>query len=197
VGLDALGLSSDRIQDLIDAAEREHQVSLSEATTPVTLLQDVDLRIKNSRYLDPDQKYQYSCAITRIIDEVQDDSHSIVLPEKSAELLERIETEAEYPGAKDDIEKLRKKKNIYISESPYSNSDYPEVLVRISVVLTTILFTAILIPLFIIRDESASSFPEIGVIAISVMTLVFIFILTIEAFDDDKEIGGILAILLE
>jgi Kef-type K+ transport system membrane component KefB len=36
--LEYLGLSAERIEDLIEAAEREHQVSLSQSTTPVSLL---------------------------------------------------------------------------------------------------------------------------------------------------------------
>lgn len=185
VNLETIGVSSDRIDDLIDAAEREHQVSLSETVTPVTLLQDVDLRIKNSRYLDPEQKIQYSAAITEIISEVQDTSHKAILSERSAKIIDRIEENAEYPGHEEDINEL--KKDVYISDSLYSNSKSVQMMVRKVTVLSIILVTSILTVIMAVQIQNHEAGPDIVIVLISVILIVSVVLTFIRAMIDDSD----------
>lgn len=64
-------LSRTLIDNLIQASERFHTVSLSPACTPITLLQDVALRLQRSRHLDIPQKSDYSTKIDELIREVR------------------------------------------------------------------------------------------------------------------------------
>lgn len=66
-------LTKSVIINLIAAAERYHSVQLSPACTPISLLQDVALRLQRSRHLDIPQKSEYSVSIDRLIqDETRD-----------------------------------------------------------------------------------------------------------------------------
>jgi hypothetical protein len=51
--------TNDSIENLLDAVEREHKVSLSNVLNSIILLQDVSLRLQKSRHLDVDQKKVY------------------------------------------------------------------------------------------------------------------------------------------
>ncbi len=64
-------LSRKLIENLIEASERLHAVSLKPACTPITLLQDVALRLQRSRHLDIPQKTDYSIKIDELIVEVK------------------------------------------------------------------------------------------------------------------------------
>ena len=71
-------ISSESIQDLIFACERELHVDLREFCNPISLLQDVNLRICKSRYLDDIQKQESTEHIKRLINAIK------VSPEKIA-----------------------------------------------------------------------------------------------------------------
>lgn len=60
-------LSRKLIDNLIQASERLHTVSLGPNCTPITLLQDVALRLQRSRHLDIPQKTDYSVKIDNLI----------------------------------------------------------------------------------------------------------------------------------
>lgn len=64
-------LSLTLIDNLIQASERFHTVSLNPACTPITLLQDVALRLQRSRHLDIPQKSDYSTKIDELILEIR------------------------------------------------------------------------------------------------------------------------------
>ncbi|HGM4996549.1 TPA: hypothetical protein ACKQBF_002673 [Pseudomonas aeruginosa] len=64
-------LSRKLIDNLIEASERLHAVSLTPTCTPITLLQDVALRLQRSRHLDIPQKTDYSVKIDELIVEVK------------------------------------------------------------------------------------------------------------------------------
>lgn len=51
--------SEQSIRNLMAASERQYQVQLMDAYTPVTLLQDVLLTLQQSKHLDVPQKIQY------------------------------------------------------------------------------------------------------------------------------------------
>lgn len=188
VDLEKLGLSSERIEDIIDAAEREHQVSLSESATPISLLQDVDLRIKNSRYLDPEQKVQYSAAITEITNEIREETdQDLVLPEESVEIIDSIQENAEYSGHKEDIQRLRK--NITTYDSMSSSSEAFETARRM-LVFATAMITGLFTLIISARTQETQAPPEFVVILISAVTVVtfsFIF-LQFSPIDDDDVI---------
>lgn len=64
-------LSRSLIDNLIQASERFHTVLLRPSCTPVTLLQDVALRLQRSRHLNIPQKTEYSAKIDILIAEVK------------------------------------------------------------------------------------------------------------------------------
>ena len=64
-------LSRSLIDNLIQASERFHAVLLRPSCTPVTLLQDVALRLQRSRHLNIPQKTEYSAKIDELIIEVK------------------------------------------------------------------------------------------------------------------------------
>lgn len=60
-------LTESVIINLIFAAERYHSVELRPGCSPISLLQDVALRLQRSRHLDIPQKSEYSVSIDRLI----------------------------------------------------------------------------------------------------------------------------------
>jgi hypothetical protein len=64
-------LSRALIDNLIQASERSHTVLLRPSCTPVSLLQDVALRLQRSRHLDIPQKTEYSVKISALITQVK------------------------------------------------------------------------------------------------------------------------------
>ncbi len=60
-------ISEEAIHNLLAASEREHNISLRNLCTPVTLLQDVALRLHRSRHLDIAQKTEYATYIGETI----------------------------------------------------------------------------------------------------------------------------------
>ena len=49
-------ISTDAISRLINAASRAHKVDLEPVCTPVSILEDVELRLQTNRYLDAQEK---------------------------------------------------------------------------------------------------------------------------------------------
>jgi hypothetical protein len=70
-------LSEGAIENLILASERVHSVSLRPVCTPVSLLQDVALRLQRSRHLDIPQKSEYSETIELLIAQFQRRTESV------------------------------------------------------------------------------------------------------------------------
>lgn len=66
-------LSRFLIDNLIQASERLHSVLLRPSCTPITLLQDVALRLQRSRHLNIPQKTEYSVKIDDLIIEVKEE----------------------------------------------------------------------------------------------------------------------------
>lgn len=153
--LDDLGLSSRRIEDLIEASERKHNVFLSDSTTPEALLQDVDLRIKDSRHLDSKQINQYSECITNIIGEVRrEDERDLKLYEEGEDLLERIEEKAKYEDVEDDLDRVRKSIAVHESDVSSTTTDRQR---RVAVLVVSVIAASMSLLAFflesIIRSE--------------------------------------------
>jgi hypothetical protein len=108
-------ISTDKVHNLIEAVEREHSVNLSDQLTPVTLLQDLELRIEQSSHLDTEQKEKYGEKIEKIIANIEEKGQEIKeLPPEiyHAPIIEDIEDALEadnVDGALDLIEKLKAK----------------------------------------------------------------------------------------
>jgi hypothetical protein len=60
-------LSQHVIENLVLASERDHIVELRPSCNPISLLQDVALRLQRSRHLDIPQKTEYSLKIEELI----------------------------------------------------------------------------------------------------------------------------------
>jgi hypothetical protein len=65
-------LSEQVVDNLIFASERDHVVLLRGGCSPISLLQDVALRLQRSRHLDIPQKSEYSLKIEELIREIQE-----------------------------------------------------------------------------------------------------------------------------
>lgn len=84
-------LSRKLIDNLIEASERLHTVSLTPICTPVTLLQDVALRLQRSRHLDIPQKTDYSVKIDELIIQVKAELEPLTWERMKADSSEIIE----------------------------------------------------------------------------------------------------------
>lgn len=83
-------LSRSLIDNLIQASERFHTVLLRPSCTPVSILQDVALRLQRSRHLDIPQKTEYSVKIDDLIVQVKQQLEPLTwqkIADDSAELI--------------------------------------------------------------------------------------------------------------
>jgi hypothetical protein len=121
-----IGLSAERINDLIEASERENQVSLTNSVTPISLIQEVDMAIKDSNLLDSDQINEYSKAIEYIKSEIQEEKSSPEVPKEPLEIVNRIKENSDYEGIEEDVEDLKESisesKKVVVSTSNHFRS---------------------------------------------------------------------------
>ncbi|WP_141551638.1 hypothetical protein [Natrinema sp. CBA1119] len=104
-------IGSQWVADLIEAIERKHGVSISDEVTKVSVLQDVQLRIAESRHLDGDQKQEYSEYLQLRIREIKEDKNSPELKERYLEKFTEIEellSNKKVDQAREEIKELRK-----------------------------------------------------------------------------------------
>lgn len=186
--LDELGLSSDRIEDLIEAAEREYDVLLPEAT-PVTLLQDVDLSIKDSRHLDSEQKTKHSEAIGNAISQIQDDDGvRVALPPEGAMALENISENADYEGSQEDVATLKENVTVFDPDpSPSEFRDKRRFIVAMAATMTAIISVFLQSP-----DNSADPLSQTTFLMFTGLILSVLFALLVATRIDDRRLGGIL-----
>lgn len=76
-------LSEATIRNLIGASERAHRAELDSICTPISLLQDVTLRLQKSRHLDIAQKAQYATQIDALVSEISRNQHVVPANVKS------------------------------------------------------------------------------------------------------------------
>lgn len=79
------------VENLIHASERSHLVDLRPSCTPITLLQDVALRLQRSRHLDIPQKSEYSVKIDKLIRVVRAEMTPLTWEEMNAQGVEIIQ----------------------------------------------------------------------------------------------------------
>ena len=85
-------LSEHVVDNLIFASERDHLVALRGGCTPISLLQDVALRLQRSRHLDIPQKSEYSLKIDELIREIRERREPPPLEQLDKELQKNIST---------------------------------------------------------------------------------------------------------
>lgn len=108
-------LSEHVIDNLIHASERNHSVSLLPACTPVSLLQDVALRLQRSRHLDIPQKTEYSETIEVLIHQARLPQDNMANPaESSITSMQLEELSASVPAEHREV--FKKKLVAYLSE---------------------------------------------------------------------------------
>lgn len=83
-------LSEQVIDNLIHASERDHLVALRPACTPVSLLQDVALRLQRSRHLDIPQKSEYSEKIEQLIRDIREHQAPIRIEDLDEQLSSKL-----------------------------------------------------------------------------------------------------------
>ncbi|QJP97034.1 hypothetical protein [Pseudomonas fluorescens] len=83
-------LSRSLIDNLIQASERFHTVLLRPSCTPVTLLQDVALRLQRSRHLNIPQKTEYSTKIDELITKVKSELEPLTWEKMKADTAQII-----------------------------------------------------------------------------------------------------------
>lgn len=67
--IDGKNLSTNKLDNLIRAAEREHVVPLGEKVSKTSLLEDLQLKIERSPHLNTEQKQEYTAQIQDYIKE--------------------------------------------------------------------------------------------------------------------------------
>ncbi len=86
-------ITDESIRHLLVASEREYQVNLKSVCTPISLLQDVALRLQKSRHLDTEQKGEYAVqideSISAILEQHKEVPEEIQKPLELADALEK------------------------------------------------------------------------------------------------------------
>ncbi len=139
-------ISTDKINNLTKAIEREHSVGLSDVVSPLTLLQDIELRFEKSHHLDPTQKEQYCERIQNQMQEIRANENTLTLPRKYSDIVDTLTEEIKSKNtdkALDNLELLKKK----ISEREYGYRE-SEPMSSIRYVLILIMMVLVSVNLF-------------------------------------------------
>lgn len=105
-------ISTDKINNLTKAIEREHSIGLSDIVSPLTLLQDIELRFEKSHHLDPAQKEQYCERIQNRIQEIKANEYTLTVPRRYSDIADALTEEIKSKNtdkALENLELLKKK----------------------------------------------------------------------------------------
>lgn len=101
----------DKIKNLLKAIERDHSVYLSDAVSPLSLLEDLELIFEKSHHLDSTQKEEYCKQIQNEIQTIRATEESLIVPRRYSVIIETLEenvTSGNTDGALKNIELLKK-----------------------------------------------------------------------------------------
>lgn len=113
-------ISVDKINNLIKAIEREHSVGLSEVVSPLSLLQDIELRFEKSHHLDPTQKEQYCQRIQNQMQEIRAVEETSVVPRRYSDIVDALAAEINSKNTDKALENLELLKEKIKEREEYS-----------------------------------------------------------------------------
>lgn len=127
-------ISLETVLNLTDAINREYNVNLSKVTTPIHILQDLDLIFEKSHHLDISQKATYCDKIQAYIDGIKTKNEELrgkfEVSKDYMVLFEKLSNEIEINdsiGAKKTLNSLKTK----TSNDDISNKSYETLILRI------------------------------------------------------------------
>lgn len=112
-------ISSRTVNNLIDAMDRKYSVKLSDNVTEITILQDLQLRISESRHLDASQKQEYTELIEDEVRSIKEESESPDIQKEKKEIIDEIRyeiregTDSDALYYLDNLEEKLSSENIY------------------------------------------------------------------------------------
>jgi hypothetical protein len=115
-----------KIKNLLNAIERDHSVYLSDVVSPLSLLEDLELRFEKSHHLDPTQKEEYCRQIQKEIQNIRTTEEALIIPKKYSEIIGTLEKDINSKNtdnALKNLELLKKKideREEYIYSRPES-----------------------------------------------------------------------------
>ena len=114
----------DKIDNLLEAVEREHSVFLQNVT-PTSILQDLELQFEKSHHLDPTNKDGYCKQIQNKIREIELAEEKSLIPKKYSEIFDTLVKEITSKNTNEALENLELlKKRISEREEYISADDY-------------------------------------------------------------------------
>ena len=107
-------ISIGKINNLLKAIDREHAVILSDVVSPLSLLQDLELRFEKSHHLDHTQKKEYCNQIEEYIKKIMETEETLTMPKRYSNIIESLTEDiksAKTEKALENLELLKKKKD--------------------------------------------------------------------------------------
>lgn len=132
-----------KLENLISAVDRRSSFDFSSEVTHVSLLQDLELRIEESRHLDTDQKHAYANNIDNIISNIKGKKKNERLSDDRTEIIRELTKKIENEDkqeALEEVEKLKKKLLLESQEKELENIQTTEI--KLVQALIALLFTA-------------------------------------------------------
>lgn len=174
-------ISLDKITNLIKALDREHSVYLSYMVSPISLLEDLELRFEKSHHLDPIQKNEYCKQIKNQIQNIKTTEEALAYPKKYSEIMKSLEKEIKAKNtekALENFELLTKKiserdEHIYVRHVSFADK-------IVTIVISIIILISIFNFLQIFNIDIVSAilklvFLLVTIVIISAIIAAFIF----------------------
>ena len=139
----------EKIDNLINAIDRKYSVSLAERVSLNGLMEDIELRIEESRHLDPDQKDKFTQEIRKISENLSVDDEDVPsVKSEYRELIENIKNLVEEESRESALEELDHLDSKVRNEGvPRSTGEFepfePDVVIRGFAVMVVSLITLI------------------------------------------------------
>lgn len=133
-----------KINILLRAISRENSVDLSERSSPVALLQDLQLRFEKSRQLDPNQKEGYCNKIETHIREITTKKETEDIPKRYSEIVETLQEEIKSKNTGEALEtletlkkKIEEREEYVFGPTPFHTmiSEYPLMFAALTIVV--------------------------------------------------------------
>jgi len=168
-------ISTDKINNLTKAIEREHSVGLSDVVSPLTLLQDIELRFEKSHHLDPAQKEQYCERIQNQMQEIRANENTLTVPRRYSDIVDTLTEEIKSKNNDKALENLELLKKKIKEREEYSYGKSGSFVTPITILI------ALFVALFLIKSIDFTllnilTIIGIGFIAVGVLSILAAFV---------------------
>jgi len=131
-----------RIKHIIQAAQREENVELRDS--PLTLLEDLELRFEKSRHLDTNQQTYFINQIEELISQIETEDRIRLVPLSYEKILESLKSNIESGKKEDSIADLNNLTNKLSESSKSPDTDMSNITRMISVLVAVVTIVLIL-----------------------------------------------------